>query len=378
MSRSILYIAESLNTLDDSLQLKLLASELALSDDWEVHVAVVAPSSEALNPLAEVDVKIHRLTERTGSSNRAVGVTAMLSAGHALKRLLGSIQPNVVHTWGQTAQRCMGAAMLAKAITKSGLRQPKWISTFVRKPEKSGVVTGALDGHVCKQLETVFVPHASLIPFVLETGFAKEQVVVAPNAAVALPKRDVTREKLLERIGLAGTSTIVAGTVADLVPATRMKDLIWATDLLNCIRNDFHLVIFGDGHQRQNLQRFASFTEAESHLHFLPPDEAGSLLGALDVYWHSHLLHPLASPLLCAMANAIPVISVYGEGTEETILHQQTGMAVNYGARDEFARWTKFLIEKPDAARRLADQGKAHVLEKFPLEKMVSEYLSKL
>ena len=78
------------------------------------------------------------------------------------------------------------------------------------------------------------------------------------------------------------------------------------------------------------------------------------------------------------MANAIPVISVYGEGTEETILHQQTGMAVNYGARDEFARWTKFLIEKPDAARRLADQGKAHVLEKFPLEKMVSEYLSKL
>lgn len=371
MSRSILYIAESLNTLDESLQLKLLASELARSGDWEVQVAVIAPVSDAINPLAGVDVKIHRLTERTGSPNRNVGVTATLLAGRALKQLLSSIQPDVVHTWGQLAGRCMGAA---DAMTKSGAGEPKRISSFARKPEKSGVVFGAWDRHVAKKVERVFLPHASLMPFVLETGFTKEQVVVASNAAVALLDPGATREKLLSRIGLSGTSKFVAGTVADLVPATRMKDLIWATDLLNCIRDDFHLVIFGDGHQRQNLRRFASFTEAESHVHFLPPEEAEGLLGALDVYWHSHLLHPLASSLLSAMASAIPVISVYGDGTEEVILHQQTGMAVNYGARDEFARWTKFLIEKPDAARQLADQGKAHVLKEFPLEQMVSAY----
>ena len=375
MSRSILYIIDAINTLDDSLQLKLLASELARSDDWEVHVAVIAPTSDAINPLAEIDVKIHRLTERTGLSNRDVGVTGMLLAARVLKGLLGSVQPNVVHTWGQTAQRCMGTA---RAMANSGTPKLKWISTFVRKPEKSGVVVSALDRYVSKQIETVYVPHASLMSFVLETGFTKEQVVVLPNAAVALPDRDETREKLLQRIGLAGTSTIVAGTVADLIPATRMKDLIWATDLLNCIRDDFHLVIFGEGHQQQNLQRFASFTVAESHVHFLPPDEAGSLLGALDVYWHSHMLHPLPSPLLCAMASAVPVISVYGDGTEEIILHQLTGMAVNYGARDEFARWTKFLIEKPDAAGQLAGQGKNHVLEDFPLEEMTSGYLAEL
>lgn len=375
MSRSILYIADALNTLDDSLQLTLLASELVRSDDWEVHVALLAPSSDVINPLAGIDVKIHRLTDRTGSSNRNVGATRTLLAVRALKRLLGSVQPDMVHTWGQTAQRCMGAAV---AMTKSKASDQKWISTFARKPEKSGAVVSALDRHVCKQIESVFVPHVSLMPFVLESGFTKEQVVVAPNAAVAVSSRDATREKLLERIGLEGKSTTVAGTVADLIPATRMKDLIWATDLLSCIRDDFHLVIFGDGHQRQNLQRFASFTVAESHVHFLPPDEAGSLLGALDVYWHSHLLHPLPSPLLSAMAAAIPVISVYGDGTEEAILHQQTGMAVNYGARDEFARWTKFLIEKPDAARQLADQGKAHVLEKFALEQMVSAYRSEI
>ena len=371
MSRSIVYIADSLNTLDESLQLKLLVSELARSDDWNVHVAVITPSSDESNTLAEIDVKIHRLSEAAGLSNRSGGVVATLLAAPALKRVLSSIKPNVVHTWGLSAHRCLGAA---REIEKSSDSNPKWISTFTRKPEKSGVVVRAWDRRVCKQVEKVFVAHGSQKPSVLEMGFSDGQIAVAPNAAVVLPDRESTRAKLLERIGLSGTTSIVAGTVADLVPATRMKDLIWATDLLNCIRDDFHLVIFGDGHQRQNLDRFAGFTEAQSHVHFLPPEEAEGLLGALDVYWHSHLVHPLASPLLCAMASGVPVISVFGDGTQEVILHQQTGMAVNYGARDEFARWTKFLIEKPDAARQLADQGKAHVLEKFPLEEMLGRY----
>ncbi len=378
MSRSILYIADSLEALDDSLQLKLLASELARSDDWEVHVAVIASSNDAVNPLLGIDVRIHRLAEGSASMGRIVGIAGMLLAARALKRLLTSVQPSVVHTWGLMSVRCMGAVMAGKAITKSSAPEPKWISTFFRRSEELGVLVSALDRHVCKQIETVFVPHPSLIPSVVETGLTKEQVVVTSNAAVGLRTRNTVREKLLQRIGLEGTSTIVAGTVADLIPSTRMKDLIWATDLLTCIRDDFHLVIFGDGHQRQNLQRFAGFTVAESHVHFLPPEEAEELLGALDVYWHSYLLNPLPSSLLCAMANAIPVISVYGDGTKEIILHQQTGMAVNYGARDEFARWTKFLIEKPDAARQLAEQGKAHVLENFPLEPMVSAYRSKL
>ncbi len=370
MSRSILYVADSLNSLDDSLQLKLLASELIRSEGWEIHVATISPPSAALNLFAEIDVKIHRLAEPTGLSRCGEIAEILLAAGE-LKRLLDSVKPTVVHTWGQSAQRCFTAA---KAMRKSTGSHPKWISTFPCKLKKPGAVLGALDRRGLRQMEKVFVPHQSLKRSVVELGASDGKVAVAPNAAAALPDRESARTKLLERMGLAGTSSIVAGTAADLVPATRMKDLIWATDLLNCIRDDFHLVIFGDGHQRQNLNRFAGFTEAQTHVHFLPPEEAVGLIGALDVYWHSHLLYPLASPLLSAMASAVPVISVFGEGTQEIILHQQTAMAVNYGARDEFARWTKFLIEKPDAARQLAEQGKAHVLEKFLLEQMVSAY----
>ncbi len=372
MSRSILYIVDALNTLDENLQLKLLASELIRSDGWEVHVAVISPSKDAFNPFAEIDVKIHRLAEPTGLSRRG-GIGATLVAARAMQRLFSSIKPNVVHSWGQTAQRCLS---VARELTKSSASDPKWISTFPGKLKKSSLILSALDRRALTKVEKVFVPHVSMKQSVLEMGAADGHVAVVPNAAAALPDRKVFRSRLLERVGLAGTASIVAGAVADLVPATRMKDLIWATDLLNCIRDDFHLVIFGDGHQRQNLDRFVSFTEAQSHVHFLPPEEAEGFVGSLDVYWHSHLLYPLASPLLSAMASGVPVVSVFGDGTQEVVLHQQTGMAVNFGARDEFARWTKFLIEKPDAARQLADQGKAHVLENFPLSEMVDGYRS--
>ena len=167
---------------------------------------------------------------------------------------------------------------------------------------------------------------------------------------------------------------VIAGTAANLTPVTRVKDLIWATDLLNCIRDDFHFVIFGEGQGRAALERFTGFTEAQSHVHFVTDSDVLPMFSALDVYWHSHLQSPLPSPLLSAMANGIPSISVYGDGTREAIGHQETSMAVNFGARDEFARWTKFLIEKPEAAKQLAEQGQAFATKEFSVQKMVAGY----
>jgi glycosyltransferase involved in cell wall biosynthesis len=75
------------------------------------------------------------------------------------------------------------------------------------------------------------------------------------------------------------------------------------------------------------------------------------------------------------MAAEIPSIAVYGEGTQEIIRHQETGFAVNFGARDEFARWTKFLIEKPEESQILVQQGRQLVERAFPVESMVDSYL---
>ena len=111
-------------------------------------------------------------------------------------------------------------------------------------------------------------------------------------------------------------------------------------------------------------------------MHFLGlPESPESYLAAADFYWQSHLQNPLSCQLLAAMAMGVPAISVLGPGTEAVIQHQATGFATNFGARDEFARWTKYLIEQAEPASRLAQQGQDHVTKNFAFDPMLQGYL---
>ena len=69
--------------------------------------------------------------------------------------------------------------------------------------------------------------------------------------------------------------------------------------------------------------------------------------------------------MLYAMKHSVPVISLLGETTEDLVLPLQSALATNYGARDEFARWAKYVIEVPEAAVKIGAQGKRHVENMF-------------
>jgi glycosyltransferase involved in cell wall biosynthesis len=168
----------------------------------------------------------------------------------------------------------------------------------------------------------------------------------------------VNRQRLRSRLSLPENS-FLAGAVAPLVPRTRIKDLIWATDLLSVFLENFHLIIWGTGTQHRDLIRFANQTEAADRIHFLYEGRAGGEdLAGLDCFWQAHLREPASWAMLNAMSLGVPVIAVAGQGTDEWIRHQQTGFSVNFGARDEFARWTKFLMEQVAAADQVATQAR--------------------
>ena len=112
-------------------------------------------------------------------------------------------------------------------------------------------------------------------------------------------------------------------------------------------------------------------------MHFIGlPEDTTEIIGALDMFWHSHLHKSVPNGMLSAMAAGVPVVSVLGEETESLIVHQTTGLGVNLGARDEFARWTKYLIEQPDAARQLSEQGRSHVQRLSPVDTFVESHIA--
>lgn len=379
VSHRILFTIESLFSLGAAQQLKLLVDSLAQAGH-EIHVAVLGERAFEPTDWADAGIKVYFLNgdDKTPLHTLRDGYYV----ARELRKLIHTLSPGIVHSW------CGRAELLTLIATKDLPITPRWlkpkkpprlISTeLFLQPEKS-LTRKAIENRMNTRVEQLIVPHETVRKHLVDNGHRQTRIDIVPNAA-SQPNPEINRDEARRQIragmNLPATS-FLAGAVAPLAHRSRLKDLVWATDLLTCIGKDFHLLIIGKGSQLWRLKRFAALTEAKEHVHFLGhPDSTDSVLAGLNFYWHSHLLDPLPGPMLSAMANGIPAVSVHGDGTREIIRQQETGFAANLGARDEFARWTKFLIEKPGPALKLARQGQQFVQEQFKVSSMVDRYLA--
>lgn len=377
MNKHILFVIENLFPLGAAQQLKLLADGL-VGQGYKVHVAVLGQRSFVPTRWTDSDIEVSFL-----NGDDKTPLHTMRDGFHVvreLRQLIASLSPTIVHTWCGVAELLTLIAVEDASLIKPFLRPLKrfrLISTeLYRQPEKRFVQQFA-ENRMAERVERMIVPHESVKQHLVGNGYRESRISIVPNALATTTVLDRLKSKreLRSRLDVPESSK-VAGTVARLHHRSRLKDLIWATDLLTCVREDFHFIIIGSGTQLKQLNRFVALTESKSHVHFLgQPDSPENLVAGLDFYWHSHLNDPLSGNLLSAMAHGIPAISVHGPGTEPVVRHQETGMAVNFGARDEFARWTKYFIEQTDSTQQLARQGRDHVVLEFDKSKMIEGYM---
>ena len=364
-----------------------LASELAAAGK-DIVVAVLGQRTSNVDRWIDAGIRVFFVNgdDRTPLHTHRDAFTVI----RELRKLFRLIEPDTVHAW------CAEAIWLTLLATQkipltATLPDVRLMATELNlRPEKK-FVRSFLEEKLSAQIDTMVVPHEEVADDLADEGLIAENTRIirtgirigdlySPEERIgmidcgAISRRDL-RKSIRQSLSLPEDARL-AITIADLEPRTRLKDLVWATDLLACIREDFHFAIIGTGNQHARLKKFAGQTEARDHVHFLGlPESPESYVAAADFYWHSHLQNPLPGPLLAAMAMGVPAISVFGPATDPIIEHQTTGFATNYGARDEFARWTKYLIEQTEPGNRLARQGQDHVVKNFPFDSMLQGYL---
>ena len=387
MSQRILFTVEHLYPLGPAQLLFPLASELATAGK-DVVVAVLGQRTETTQEWLDSGIRVFFVNgdDKTPLHTQRDAFTVI----RELRSLIRLVEPDTLHAW------CGEAIWLTLLATQSipltpALPSVRLMATELNLHPEKKFIRSILEDRLSYQIETLIVPHETVAVDLADEGLIAKYTQIIPNGVrvgdKALPEEKIAivdrgalgrrdlRHSIREKMSLP-EDTRLAITVADLEPRTRLKDLVWATDLLSCIREDFHFAIIGTGRQLWRLRKFARQTEARDHVHFLGlPESPESYLAAADFYWQSHLQSPQGGPLLAAMAMGIPAISVLGPGTEAVIDHQATGFATNFGARDEFARWTKYLIEQAEPASRLAQQGQDHVSKVFAFAPMVESYL---
>ncbi len=278
-----------------------------------------------------------------------------LSAIRRFRRRIQDYDPAIVHAWGTDSFAVVAAAV-------SGLRY-RWIgSEFadLKQDQEQPWWT-----HLVRRTCKISLLPEWLRPTTFGTKSAVHVVDYGVDATAGRSCRQAKRDDICGRLKIPTDAKIV-GFVGDFLRENRLKDAIWAADLLKVVREDVHLVLAGSGPHLPRLARFRRQVQIRDRVHFvLDPAAVNDALTALDFCWITSETDRGIPTMLEAMARGIPVIASDTLAHRRVLRPEQPGQLFPVGHRAGLARLTLRLLENPQSAeamRRtaLAQLGSQH------------------
>lgn len=176
------------------------------------------------------------------------------------------------------------------------------------------------------------------------------------------------------------TGTVVPGRVMScsrLEPYERYKGiehLIRALPALRVERPEAHLVVIGDGSERQRLEGLASDLGVRAHVRFagsVPDDELKRQYAQCEVFAMPSRKEGFGIVYLEAMAFGKPCLAARAGGAPEVVLHGKTGVIVEYGDVPGITQYLAWLLRDRERARQLGAAGRRRLEDVFTSEGFV-------
>lgn len=282
-----------------------------------------------------------------------------------LVRQLAQLRPDVVHLLGMPAKwasfiKCFSAAAIVQTVYELNA-EPTLSQVFLERAQQ-------------------FVPGANFFSagcIVVESdGLARE--IESPKVEVVSPfvcrPTLANSAALRTQLGIRPDAKLI-GLFSSMEVDDRAKDALWAMDLLQSVRDDIDLAIYGSGPTSQRLRRYAKQVCVDERVHFLSPTECESaeFFAALDLLWETSVRNRASNGILEAMIRGIPVVAS-DTPVHVELLAEGRGLLAMSGHRAGFARQSQSLFADPDGRAEIADRARCYVLEKFSVDAFVRSY----
>lgn len=358
MTKKILQIIPTLDRAGAEKQMCLLARGLP-RDRFDVHVCALTRSGPLAAGLEEAGIPTHLIGKRWKLDPLAFA---------RLKKHIAAVRPDLIHTWLFAADAYGRAAGMATGTKHfvCGLR--------CVDPWKSGYEL-MIDRRLARGTDRIVANSPGVRDFYIKKGLPAEKMTVIHNAAVPVESSPrTTRRQLLDRLGLPDDARLI-GIIGRFWPQKRIKDAIWATDLLKVVRDDIHLLVIGDGPQRDRLLKYRRQVEITDKVHFLGErSDVADLLPHFDVLWSTSGYEGQSNAVMEAMSAGVPVVATDIPGTRDLVVEGQTGYLVPVGDRAALARAAQRVIDNPQLAERLGQASRERMATEFSLAKMIDSY----
>ena len=211
----------------------------------------------------------------------------------------------------------------------------------------------------------------------LRLGWALRPEVIYTSAADA--ERDGRRPSHVVPLGIdldrfaSGKPALpkdgpLVGNVARLAPQKGHATLVEAARLVPGAR----FAIVGDGELRAELERRAEGLPVQL---LGARDDVPDLLASFDVFAFPSLYEGLCVAVIEAQAAGVPVVATPVGGIRETVVDGETGLLVPPRDPEALAAAIRRLLDDPALARRLAEEARRRVRERFSERRMVEETL---
>lgn len=344
--RTVLFVIPSLEYSGAARQLCLLAAGLP-RDSFRVRVAVLGMETPWALSLRGAGVEVEVLGWR-----RPFDVLPFV----ALRRLVRSMRPDVLHVWGAAALR---AVVLSGSWPANRLLVSAALS-FARR-------TCRLDRWLFTRAGGVLAFGAAEAECYHRLGVADTRLTVV-SPAMPIPTGTV---KAAELPGVTANDRVLLA-LGPIKQHKGFREAVWAFDIVRHLYDDVQLVLAGDGPDRQHVQHFARQIGMREHVHFLGAcAETVPLLHRADIVWVPSLRGGGVCTALEAMAAGRPVVASRLSDLAEIVVDGETGFLVEPDNKAALARQTRLLLDDPPRRQQMGEAGRQRVQRHFPLTGLV-------
>lgn len=356
----ILHIIDSLGRTGAANQLLLLARGLA-QEGFEVHVCALDQRAPKLRKFAEAEIPVTQIGRRWAIDPLA---------DWRLRQFVRKLQPDLVHTWNTVA------GLFGPIANRSGGKPRLIAGHYAVRPWQHGWES-FVEKRFAKHVDR-FVANSPVVrDWCVSRGLSAQKFAVIPPGVRPALASDVSRQELLRELRLPADAKLI-GIVGRLVPERRVRDLIWAADLLRVLHDNLRVLIIGDGPERAQLERYARLASDLDHIRFLGErDDVWRIMPHFDVLWNgSENIAPSIS-ILEAMAAGVPVIASDVAVNRELVVEGQTGYLIPIGSRSgraARARHTDRIFSDRELAVKQTAAAQARIAEHFTGNTLVNRY----
>ena len=186
----------------------------------------------------------------------------------------------------------------------------------------------------------------------------------------------VNRWQIRKDLGI-DSETCLIGTVGRLTPVKGIPYLLDAARILLRQGANVKVLVVGDGSIRQDLLAQAGNLGVGERVVFLGHrEDTDVLLQALDIFVLPSLSEGIPMALLEAMAASRPIVASRVGGIPEIIEDGVEGYLVEPMDVNNLAERCRRLIESPDVARKMGEQGRKRVNSEFSATAMADRVVS--